>query len=145
VRHPASIQNVLGRLLISQDFLPRSVTTGRFHGILRNKSFSRASVTTGPRAGGALSAAAATVLAASSVPQFALHQIQSRRTGSGLSMATCVFLCPQTGQRVQGWFADDGSENGGDTYAGVNCLACKQVHMVNPKTRKVLGADEETN
>jgi hypothetical protein len=63
----------------------------------------------------------------------------------GSSMATCVFLCPQTGQRVQGWFADDGSENGGDTYAGVNCLACKQVHMVNPKTRKVLGADEETN
>src|SRR5262245_65102599 len=41
------IQNVLGRLLISQDFLPRSVTTGRFCGTLRNKGFSRASVTTG--------------------------------------------------------------------------------------------------
>src|SRR5262249_8997061 len=45
----ASIQNVLGRLLISQDFLPRSVTAGRFHGTLRNKGFSRASVTTGRR------------------------------------------------------------------------------------------------
>jgi hypothetical protein len=54
-------------------------------------------------------------------------------------MATRVFLCPHTGQRVQGWFADDGSENGGDTYEGVNCLACRQVHMVNPKTGKVLG------
>src|SRR6516225_11404245 len=42
-----SIQNVLGRLLISQDFLPRSVTTGRFRDTLRNKGFSRASVTTG--------------------------------------------------------------------------------------------------
>jgi hypothetical protein len=108
-----------------------------------HNGFSRTVSPRGERGG--FSRAAAAVLAASSVPQFALHQIQSRRTGSGLSMATCVFLCPQTGQRVQGWFADDGSENGGDTYAGVNCLACKQVHMVNPKTRKVLGADEETN
>ena len=24
-------------------------------------------------------------------------------------------------------------------------VACRQVHMVNPKTSKVLGADEETN
>jgi hypothetical protein len=58
-------------------------------------------------------------------------------------MATRVFLCPNTGQRVQDWFAD--SENGGDTYEGVTCSACGQVHMVNPKTGKVLGADEETD
>ena len=38
--------------------------------------------------------------------RFALPQIQSHRTGSGLDMATRVFLCPHTGQRVQGWFAD---------------------------------------
>ena len=31
------------------------------------------------------------------------------------------------------------------TREGVNCLACRQVHMVNPKTGKVLGADEETD
>jgi hypothetical protein len=60
-------------------------------------------------------------------------------------MATRVFLCPHTGQGVQGWFADDGSENGGDTYEGVICSACGQVHMVNLKTGKVLGADEKTN
>jgi hypothetical protein len=60
-------------------------------------------------------------------------------------MATRVFLCPHTGQQVQGWFADDGSRNGGDTYEGVTCSACGQVQMVNPKTGKVLGADEETN
>jgi hypothetical protein len=53
-------------------------------------------------------------------------------------MATRVFLCPQ------GWFADDGSGDS-ETYEAVTCLACKQVHMVNPKTGKVLGADEETN
>ena len=27
----------------------------------------------------------------------------------------------------------------------VTCLACRQVHMVNPKTGKKLGADEETD
>jgi hypothetical protein len=58
-------------------------------------------------------------------------------------MATRVFLCPNTGDRVQGWFADNGSES--ETCEAVTCLACSQVHMVNPKTGKVLGADEETN
>jgi hypothetical protein len=75
--------------------------------------------------------------------RFALPQIQSHRTGSGLDMATRVFLCPHTGQRVQGWFADDGSEDaGGETYEGVSCLACNQLHMVNRRTGKVLGTDE---
>ena len=45
-------------------------------------------------------------------------------------MAARVLLCPNTGQRVQGGFAD--SENGGDMYEGVTCSACGQVHMVNP-------------
>ena len=27
-------------------------------------------------------------------------------------------------------------------YEGVVCLACRQVHMVNPRTGKALGADE---
>jgi len=47
------------------------------------------------------------------------------------------------GSRVQGWFADDGSEAGGDVYEGVTCLACRQVHMVHRQTGRVLGADEE--
>jgi len=58
-------------------------------------------------------------------------------------MATRVFLCPNTGDRVQGWFVDNGSDS--ETYEVVACLACRQVHMVNPKTGKVFGADEETN
>jgi hypothetical protein len=59
-------------------------------------------------------------------------------------MATRVFLCPNTGDRVQGWFAHDGSGDS-ETYQSVTCLACRQVHLVNPKTGKVLGADEETD
>ena len=56
-------------------------------------------------------------------------------------MATRVFFCPNTGDRVQGWFADNGS----DSEPMRQLLACRQVHMVNPKTGKVLGADEEIN
>jgi hypothetical protein len=74
-----------------------------------------------------------------------LRYLKSSLNRFKVKHATRVFLCPNTGQRVQGWFADDGSENGGETYQAVNCLACRQVHMINPKTGKVLGADEETN
>jgi hypothetical protein len=48
-----------------------------------------------------------------------------------------VFLCPNTGARVQGWFADNGSKDSDDTYQSVNCLACQRVHLVNPATGKV--------
>jgi hypothetical protein len=58
-------------------------------------------------------------------------------------MATALFLCPHTGFRVQAWFSDDGAENGEDTYESVICLACRQQHLVNPKTGKVLGRSDE--
>ena len=46
-RRPSTpIQNDSKRLLISQDFLPKSVTTKRLRRTLRNKGFSRRSVTT---------------------------------------------------------------------------------------------------
>jgi hypothetical protein len=54
-----------------------------------------------------------------------------------------VFLCPNTGARVQGWFADNGSKDSDDTYQSVNCLACQRAHLVNPATGKVLGAENE--
>jgi hypothetical protein len=40
-------------------------------------------------------------------------------------MATIVFRCPNTGVQVQGWFADDGSENDGETYDSVTRNASK--------------------
>jgi hypothetical protein len=58
-------------------------------------------------------------------------------------MAPTVFLCPNTGMRVQGWFAEAVPENGDDIYQSVTCNACQRVHLVNPKTGKTLGGDEE--
>ena len=40
------------------------------------------------------------------------------------------------------WRADD-PEDDDLTYVQVTCLACAQAHLVNPKTGKVLGAENE--
>ena len=40
------------------------------------------------------------------------------------------------------WRADD-PEDDDLTYVQVRCLACAQAHLVNPKTGKVLGSDDE--
>ena len=57
-------------------------------------------------------------------------------------MATLAYRCPTTGQHVQAWFSDDGSEDGTETYESVPCLACRGIHLVNLKTGKVLGDEE---
>ena len=54
-----------------------------------------------------------------------------------------LFRCPNTGHRVQGWIAEDVSDADENTYQSVTCLACQQVHLVNPKSEKVFGALEE--
>ena len=70
--------------------------------------------------------------------------MQPAETCYWCKMAAVIFLCPNMGVPVQGWFADDGAENGGETYEGVTCLACRRVHMVNPRTGKILGQSSET-
>jgi len=43
---------------------------------------------------------------------------------------------------VQGWVAED-PDDVTDSYESISCLICKRAHLVNPKTGKVLGADDE--
>jgi hypothetical protein len=57
-------------------------------------------------------------------------------------MAPFLYRCPTTGYQVQGWSADDTSENG-NAYETLACLACGQVHLVNPSTGRVIGAAPE--
>jgi hypothetical protein len=56
-------------------------------------------------------------------------------------MGAFLYRCPATGQHVQAWLADDGADD--DVHRAVQCLACRRVHLVNPKTRKLLGADDK--
>jgi hypothetical protein len=45
--------------------------------------------------------------------------------------------------KVQGWVADDPTEREGVTYEPIPCRICMQAHLVDPKTGRVLGADED--
>jgi hypothetical protein len=51
---------------------------------------------------------------------------------------TFLYRCPNTSQTVQGWSADEVTDEG-DTYQSFQCMACTRVHLVNLKTGKVLG------
>ena len=50
-------------------------------------------------------------------------------------MPPFLYRCPNTGDIVQAWAADD-PEDDDLTYVQVTCLACAQAHLVNPKTGK---------
>ena len=56
---------------------------------------------------------------------------------------TFLYRCPNTGQTVQGWSADEITADDDDVYQSVECLACTRLHLINLKTGKVLGAEED--
>jgi hypothetical protein len=62
-------------------------------------------------------------------------------------MSAFIYCCPNTGKYVQGWTAEDPYEGESDAetdaYESVRCIACMRLHLVNPKTGKVLGAEEK--
>jgi hypothetical protein len=53
-------------------------------------------------------------------------------------MGAFLFRCPNTGMKVQAWSAHDISA-GDDRYEATTCTACRQIHLVNPATGKVMG------
>jgi hypothetical protein len=56
-------------------------------------------------------------------------------------MPPFLYRCPNTGYRVQGFVAEEVSDD--QTYMSVTCIMCRQLHLVNPSTGKVLGGDDE--
>jgi hypothetical protein len=58
-------------------------------------------------------------------------------------MASFVFRCPSRNVRVQGWSAEDPSEDDDATFAPVECTAHRHVHYVNPATGRVLGSMDD--
>jgi hypothetical protein len=54
-------------------------------------------------------------------------------------MAVFIYRCPVTGYNVQAFVADDPTKGGEDTFRSVTCTVCGRVHLVNPKTGKVVG------
>jgi hypothetical protein len=58
--------------------------------------------------------------------------------GQAEGIVTFVFTCPYTGLRVQGWISDDTPE-APETYEPVSCHACGGMHLVDPRSGRVLG------
>jgi hypothetical protein len=58
------------------------------------------------------------------------------------TMANFVFRCPVTGFNVQHLLDDDPdvSEN---EYEAIACPACTRIHLVNRRSGKLLGQDDE--
>ena len=62
-------------------------------------------------------------------------------TMTGGLMATFIYRCPNTGLKIQGWVADEADARTNDeSYQPVTCLACRQTHLVNPSSGKVVSA-----
>ena len=57
-------------------------------------------------------------------------------------MPPFLYRWPNSGGNVQAWAADDPEDND-LTYIQVTRLSCAQAHLVNPKTDKVPGSDDE--
>jgi hypothetical protein len=55
-------------------------------------------------------------------------------------MGTFVYRCPQMGLMVHGWIAEPIS---GEVYEAVTLNACGRVHLINPKTGKILASPKE--
>jgi RNase P subunit RPR2 len=57
-------------------------------------------------------------------------------------MPPFVFRCPNTRLNVQGWSAEDVSDEP-NSYVTITCTACGQLHFVNRTSGKVLGDRED--
>jgi hypothetical protein len=40
---------------------------------------------------------------------------------------------------VQGWVVGDSTEHDDNSYVTITCAVCRRVHLVNSKTEKVIG------
>jgi hypothetical protein len=58
------------------------------------------------------------------------------------AMATFLYRCPTTGHTVQGFAADNAAAND-SIYEAITCVLCRRVHLVNPATGRVAGADSK--
>ena len=58
-------------------------------------------------------------------------------------IAAFIYRCPNTGLPIQALSAAEGIAEGEKTYEPVTCIMCRQVHLVNAFTGKVLGDDNE--
>ena len=57
-------------------------------------------------------------------------------------MRAFLYRCPNTGKTVQGFVAEE-LDPESEAYEAVQCAACSRLHLVNPKSGRVLGSKDE--
>jgi hypothetical protein len=72
----------------------------------------------------------------------ALDHVRPLQSRYVLAMAPLLFTCPVTSMKVQHWLDDD-QDAPENEYEAITCAACTRVHLLNRKTGKLLGQDEE--
>ena len=75
----------------------------------------------------------------------AAFRLAVRAAGKRLRLAlpeTIPFLCPNMGVSVESSFAD--TEDSDEIYERLTCLACRQLHMLNLRTGKILGVRQSS-
>jgi hypothetical protein len=65
------------------------------------------------------------------------------KAAAGDRMPPFLYRCPNTGYRVQGFVAEGISDH--QTYLSVTCIMCRQIHLVNPSTGRVVSEDDNTS
>ena len=63
----------------------------------------------------------------------------SGETGVPSSMPPFLFICPNTGFRVQGFASEQTSDDSGERFEAIECILCKRVHLVFPAIGEILG------
>jgi hypothetical protein len=58
-----------------------------------------------------------------------------------IAMMSFVYRCPNTALHAHAWV--DGADDSDRTYVAVTCTACQQLHLINTKTGKLIGDDED--
>ena len=56
-------------------------------------------------------------------------------------MGAFTFVCPNTGLATHGWTADEPPAF--EYYEAVECTACQRIHLVDPRTGRVAGKDND--
>jgi len=57
-------------------------------------------------------------------------------------MPAFLYRCPHTDKVVQGFVAEELNPES-DAYEAVQCVACTRLHLINPKSGRVLGSEDE--
>ena len=57
-------------------------------------------------------------------------------------MPTLLFTCPITRMKVQHWLDSD-EDTSANEYEAITCKACARIHLINRKTGKLLGKQDE--